>query len=391
MRTVFLCLALAIAATLATGCDATDTSLDASPVQTTADLRANPRWGGPDTPALAEVTVMSQNLYLGGDLFTLLSPECQLPALLGCVAQLYSDIVGSDFSARAESIADEIARIQPALVGLQEVSTYYVQAPGDNHTATPTQATAVTIDFLQTLLDALADRGLAYQAVAVNDNADVELPATTDGVNFFDVRYRDADVVLARVDPDVQIGATTGTAFQALLTLPVGGQPQTFVRGYQTVQATVDGYAFTFVNTHLEVGGNAAPVQEAQAAELKAAIDATAGAVVLVGDLNSNADGSSTASYGLITQSLDDVYDQRHLRAGPTCCQAADLLNLRSELDRRIDFVLYRGFDTARRAETILDEQRDRVSTARGLLWPSDHAGVAAQLIQNLRRTRHDA
>ncbi len=61
---------------------------------------------------------------------------------------------------------------------------------------------------------------------------------------------------------------------------------QTFVRGYQTVEATVDGLAFTFVNTHLEVaGGQAGIAQEAQAAELQAAIDAIGGPVVLVGDL----------------------------------------------------------------------------------------------------------
>ena len=359
------------------------------------------RWAGPDTPALAEVPVMSQNLYLGGDLFQLLDEDCTSTAanplaLPVCVDQLYDQIVASDFGARAESIADEIARVRPALVGLQEVTTYYVQHPGDQlpdviDGRPATQATEVAIDFLDLLLRALAERDLDYMAVSINQNSDVELPAF-DGGALYDVRYRDADVVLALDDPDVATGATVERTFGALVTIPISGTPQTFVRGYQTVDATVDGFSFTFVNTHLEVGGNAGPVQEAQASELDAAIGAIGGPVVLVGDLNSEADDSGTGSYALLTEALDDVYDRPNLRAKPTCCQAAHLQNSTSELDKRIDFVLYQGFDRVKKAETVLDEPGDRVESEIGsevrLLWPSDHAGVAALLIYNLRRTR---
>lgn len=379
-------LALASAALLALGaCDSADPSL--STLADASAPRGGARWAGPDTPALAEVAVMTQNLYLGAEILQLLDPPCSGFTLLVCVDRLYGQALASDFPARAERIADEIARVRPALVGLQEVTTYATQMPGDYLTGTTApNATAVTVDFLAVLLDALADRGLSYAAVSVNANTDVELPAF-DGQAFYDVRYRDADVVLALRDPDVSVGATTEHTFQALVTFPVGGVPVPFLRGYQTVEATVDGLPLTFVNTHLEVGA-AGPIQEAQAAELRAALGAVAGPVVLVGDLNSPADGSGTRSYALLTEALTDVFSRPNLRPEPTCCQAADLQNVPSALDERIDFVLYRGLDQARKGEVVLDQLGDRVESLGTLLWPSDHAGVAALLVHNLQRNR---
>lgn len=379
-------------------CDSADPSLaaaSASP-QAAGEISAlSSRWAGPDTPALAEVAVMTQNLYLGGNLFQLLDPSCALTPqnpvpFLVCVDRLYGQIVASDFETRAEAIADEIARVRPALVGLQEVSTYYVQSPGDNLPGgANTPATEVTIDFLDILLDALAERGLTYAAVSVSQNSDVELPALG-ATGIYDVRYQDADVVLALNDPDVSVGATAEYRFGTLFSINVGGTEQTFIRGYQTVEATVDGLSFTFVNTHLEVGQQAA-VQEAQAAELAAALARISGPLVLVGDLNSPADGSGTRTYAMIKGLLSDVYDRPNLRAMPTCCQASNLLNPVSRLDQRIDFVLYRGFDRVQKAETVLDEVSDRILSGGRLLWPSDHAGVAALLIYNLRRARPHA
>ncbi|MGK7297386.1 MAG: endonuclease/exonuclease/phosphatase family protein, partial [Candidatus Wenzhouxiangella sp. M2_3B_020] len=214
-----------------------------------------------------------------------------------------------------------------------------------------------------------------------------ELPAF-DGASIYDVRYQDADVIIALDDPDVSATPVLQESFNVLLTIPVGGISQTFVRGYQAVAATVDGFDFTFVNTHLEVGGPSGPVQEAQAAELQAVIDAIDGPVVLAGDLNSRADGSGTDSYELLTTSLEDVFDHPSLLPEPTCCQRSDLENEDSELTSRIDFVLYEGFDRVLRAETLLDEYGDRVQANGDLLWPSDHAGVAALLVYNLRRAR---
>ena len=269
------------------------------------------------------------------------------------------------------AIAAEIADVNPHLVGLQEVTTYSVQRPGDNlpgGAATP--ATDVTFDFLAELQTALSAAGASYRVVSRSDNADVEFPATTDGQTFFDVRYQDADVILAR--SDVQVGATSEAEFSSLLTVPVGGVDQTFTRAYQRAAVTVEGLPFTFVNTHLEVGGDAEPIQRFQASELARLVDDIDGKVIVVGDINS--DGITGGdSYGILTADLTDAAPAGN---APTCCQDADIRNETSDLTSRIDVVLYRGFDAVVNAEVVLDEPGDRV----GGLWPSDHAGVWAEL-----------
>ena len=319
----------------------------------------------------AEVTVrvMSQNVYLGGDLFTVAletDPE-QVPVR---VAQLYATVEASQPEARMAAIAAEIVRVGPDLVGLQEISTYSVQVPADNlpgGAATP--ATGVTYDFLQLLLEALSDAGASYTVASRSDNADVEFPATADGETFFDVRYQDADVILAR--EGVSVGATSETVFNTLVSLPVGGVEQTFTRSYQTAAVTVDGLPFTFVNTHLEVGGEAETAQVLQAAQLGRELDAVDGPLVLVGDINSDGRAGGR-SYTLLTDRFEDAVPTAD---APTCCQAADLRNADSQLTTRIDVVLSRGFERSA-AEVVLDAPADRV----GGLWPSDHAGVWADL-----------
>lgn len=339
-------LLLALALTVA-GCDSDD------PTGTNADVR-----------------VMTQNLYLGADLFLVAGePNPQLVPVR--VAELYGTVTASDPAARMAAIAAEIVRVGPDLVGLQEVSTYSIQSPGDNlpgQAATP--ATEVTIDFLDLLMAAIAAEGGDYRVVSVSNNADVELPATADGASFFDVRYQDADVILAKAG--VTTSNPTEQSFQTLLTQPVGGVDQTFVRGYQTVDATVGGLAFTFVNTHLEVGGPAEPLQVLQAGELLPLISNTTGPMVFVGDINSDGNASGT-SYQTLTAPLTDAVPAG---AAPTCCQDDELRNASSELGTRIDVVLYRGFDSVVEAEVVLDEPTDRVNG----IWPSDHAGVWAEL-----------
>ncbi|MEL6616850.1 MAG: endonuclease/exonuclease/phosphatase family protein [Bacteroidota bacterium] len=321
------------------------------------------------------IVAMSLNLYLGADIFVLTQePNPNLVPVR--VAEVYGAALASDFTARAESIADAIQAEDPDLIGLQEVTTYATQTPSDYVTGTTEpNATNVTVDFLDILLDALAARGLDYRVASTSNNADVEFPATTDGQSFFDVRYRDADVILAR--SDVQTSGAVENSFNALVTVPVGGVDQTFVRGYQHVTATIDDFTFTFVNTHLEVGGDAAPIQFLQATQLKGVIDRLDGPVAFTGDINSAADGSTTDSYAKIIEALTDP-----LAGGgePTCCQDSDLLNATSDHTTRIDFVMHRDFEGATDTRAILDTPDTRVTTAGGTRWATDHAGVVSTL-----------
>ncbi|MDX1530487.1 MAG: endonuclease/exonuclease/phosphatase family protein [Rhodothermales bacterium] len=321
----------------------------------------------------AEVTVMSYNLYLGADIFDLVGiPNEEVPVV---AAQLFGAVQATDFPARAEAIADLIEDADPDLIGLQEVSLYRTQTPADNlpgGAATP--ASDVAFDFLEILLDALEARGLVYVVAAETENADVEVPSTTDGMNFTDIRLTDRDVILAR--QGVPTSNAVEANFNVFAPIPVGDSSIDFLRGYNSVEAEIDGVTFTFANSHLEVQIPNAPAQpqEGQALELLTALDNAERPVVLVGDFNSPADGSGTNSYNLLTDRYDDAFDGI---GGATCCQAADLLNDDSELETRIDLILTRGEADVLSAEVIGEEEADKTDSG---LWPSDHAGVVATL-----------
>lgn len=353
----------------------------------------------PDDGVSADVDVMTYNLYLGADIFDLVGvPIEDVPVV---AAQLFASVQATDFPSRAQAIADIIAEENPALIGLQEVTLYRTQTPSDfDLTAenpigdNPPNAQTVAFDFLEILLDELEARGLAYREVATTTNADVEIPSTTDGQNFTDIRLTDRDVILAREDVETTNAVEENFSLDVTAPVPVGDETIDFLRGYNSVRATVDGVTFTFANAHLEVDdGNpegAALAQFAQADELREALAGATRPLVLVGDFNSAADGSGTeiviteplpftgTTYDLLTtvanyQDAAEVVDV----TDDTCCQDADLMNDASDLTSRIDLILYNGTVEPLMAEVVGDEPADRTD---GGLWPSDHAGVVATL-----------
>ncbi len=329
------------------------------------------------------VTVMTHNLYLGSDLFRLIDPNCgtenPVPTPV-CAALLYGDVVASDPAARMEAIAAEIDEAGPDLVGLQEVSWYRIDPESDYDPEDPeVNASTTTFDFLALLLDALEARGLNYTVAATNTNADVELPATTDGTSFMDIRLTDRDVILVREGTTYQNVAWAN--FQVAASVPIGGTTVQFTRGYSYGTATKEGVSFTFANSHLEVGGEAAAAQYLQANALVGALANAATPVVLVGDFNSDpADaGDDGDSYRFLTGTYSDTWPAVGSGDGFTCCQAGDLRNPTSQLSNRIDLVLYRGDVEPVSARVVGAEPDDRTPEP-DRLWPSDHAGVVAEL-----------
>src|SRR5947209_4780563 len=70
-----------------------------------------------------QVTVMTQNLYLGtglNDAFTATSWS----QLAAAGSQDWANVLASDFPARAGALADQIGRVRPDVVGLQEVTLW---------------------------------------------------------------------------------------------------------------------------------------------------------------------------------------------------------------------------------------------------------------------------
>lgn len=355
--------------------------------------------------------VMTQNLYVGANLFKILggTPE-DVPLN---AAEIFGDIQVTDFRQRAEAIADSIARHKPHLIGLQEVSLIRTQCP-DDILAGNLEPNAVDVyaDYLQILIAALNARGLHYEIAASIENADVELPVANLGLldcpyPLFDARLTDYDVTLRRSDVDVTF--STSANYLANFPVPTPAGAIEFTRGYNIVDVDIKGRSYRFVNTHLEVSGNvfANGFQFAQALELTQTLEAMAAGrdeiVVVVGDLNSgpmdgplvdcmlpptfDTLGLCPTPYGVMAGSgYTDTWTVRNgaSDAGNTCCQADLLMNEDSLLDERIDHIWLRApvagaegpnFLKAVHASVIGDEQKDRTA---GWLWPSDHAGVVA-------------
>ena len=356
--------------------------------------------------------VMTQNLYVGANLFQILdgAPE-DVPLN---AAKIFGDIQLTDFQQRAEAIADLVMEHEPHLIGLQEVSLIRTQCPDDivlpPNDPTP-NATTVYADYLQILLDALATRGLDYEVATSVENADVELPVLNLGLLdcpdlLFDARLTDYDVTLRRSDVDVELAISDN--YQANFPVPTPAGPIVFTRGYNIVDVSVEGRSYRFVNTHLEVNGNpfANGFQFAQAYELTQILNGMAGAfgdkiLVVLGDLNSDPDdgplvdcmqpptfetpGLCLTPYAVMAANgYTDTWTVRNGSPEPgfTCCQADLLMNPVSWLDQRFDHVWVRPplsgtqgphFLRAVHAETLGDRQEDRTIDG---LWPSDHAGV---------------
>src|SRR2546425_642148 len=113
-------------------------------------------------PVATRITVMTQNMYIGADVDLVIGalltpdPNDDVAALQVAIATLSK----TDFPARAEALADEIARARPHVVGLQEVEDLHI------HLGALGLPVDIDQNFLEILQGALAARGLTNYAVA---------------------------------------------------------------------------------------------------------------------------------------------------------------------------------------------------------------------------------
>src|SRR5216117_174825 len=193
-----------------------------------------------------DITVMTQNLYVGADVDLVIralgtpDPGDDFPALLFAI----ETVVKTDFPARAEAIADRIARARPHAVGLQEVSEINIDLRPLGLDAVVNQ------NFLALLQAALAERGLHYEVAATSDNINVSLVSGL-------VRLRDHDALLVDADR-VSVDAASGQNFAVNLGQVADGV--TLIRGWVYARTTIDGQAYTFASAHTESDLAGAPV-----------------------------------------------------------------------------------------------------------------------------------
>lgn len=321
-------------------------------------------------PAVEPLTVMTYNVYMGSSTVSVLSVEnlLQVPTE---VANVYNTFMASDFPGRARAIAASIKAHQPHLIGLQEMVLMRRQSPGDRIAGGLQPAEDVVMDFRRVLMDALKSEGLDYGIAAEVENIDVEMPMFTDDGSV-DVRLTDYDVILAR--RDVETSDPMNANFSSALKIENLGLEVT--RGYTSVAARVGGVTYRFVNTHLEAFSET--VRVAQTHELIDSLSDETLPIILLGDFNTPApDG--TAYQLLIDAEYVDTWQTETL--GKTCCQHSDIRNAESLHQERIDLIFVCNAESdvsVLMTQTLGDTPADRLASG---LWPSDHAGVVAELV----------
>jgi Endonuclease/Exonuclease/phosphatase family len=315
------------------------------------------------------VTVMTRNLYLGSNLDAIVQAK-SAPEAFAAVERGWAQVQANNFPVRARAIAREIAAAKPDFVGFQEAVLYRTQTPAD---FTVTHATNVVLDYVKELRKALAARKLRYRFLGVGSWTDAELPSGNPPS--MDIRLNVRDALLVRMDRKLRMLRVARGQYATTTSL-FGG----FViakRGWIFADASIDGRRFRVITTHLESFDDESQV--AQGREL--ATDPglrTAAPTILLGDLNSRADGTGTPTYAnLLAAGFHDAWAQaRPNNVGLSCCHGEDLREVGGPFYSRIDYVLVRNGFRGVAAGIVGEEQRDRLSG----LWPSDHAGVWARL-----------
>jgi endonuclease/exonuclease/phosphatase family metal-dependent hydrolase len=315
---------------------------------------------GPAMAVPVEVTVMTRNLYFGADTSGILGAT-QASDIPGAVKAAFTQAKDNDFNLRVAGIADEIQQARPHLIGLQEAVLV--------NAITPTGAPAYNRDFVQILISELALRGLNY-AVAVTHTGFVSTLPSGSPLEAI-VTLTDREVVLRR--SDVTVTSTKDVAFVNDVSLSFVGGTFQAKRGYVAVDAAVGGIPFRFVSTHLDEFRTAK--QALQLGEIVAG-NSDAQRLILVGDFNSAADGSSTPTYAnAIAAGFADVWTELGAGPGFTCCENAGLDNATPRLDSRIDYILHRGFILDPLALDLVGDVPFRGSAP---FYASDHAGLIA-------------
>ncbi len=344
-----------------------------SPIQPEMAISANA--GGART-----FEVFTQNLFLGGDTGPILTADfSDIPGLVALASTFWGDVLGTDFPERAVEIVDEIEARMPHVIGLQEALNFVVLDGSFQPIG--------VLDMLAVMEAEIASRGLPYVTEAVQQNTTgtmpLELGAT--GITKY-LNFTDRIATLRRTDVEVVEEAQGEYA----VGFPVG--PITLKRGWIRTAVAYAGTTYHVLNTHLEIQA-LAPVQAGQVFELRNAIlPGLEGVTVVIGDLNSDAEGmagdpSWTPTYGeLIGDGFVDLWDTappaNRDEVGLTCCREKSLLT-DDGYASRIDFVLVRSSDPghdlwgAMRGEFRVDRVgEDEADRTPGGLWPSDHAGL---------------
>ncbi len=305
--------------------------------------------------------VATYNLYLGADLSLVLGTRD--PAeLAGNIEAVQRQLATTAFPLRVDALARLLARERLDLVGLQEACLWHTDD-------------RPLWDYVGQLLASLERLGEPFELVCTQPTFRGGGEVAGGGRRLRLDLTGDNTVLRRRSSPVRVVQTSTGMFGSAYAVTTLGTLEATIDRGWcaaRCVAADAPGTDFVFVNTHTEAHDEVS--RNVQRDELLATIDDAEQRVVLVGDFNADPD-----RVGMPDGFHDAWLAAGHPSSGPeaaTCCQAGDLSNPGSMLFERIDYVWVRGGRVVD-AHRIGADPKDR--TAEGL-WPSDHAGVVAEI-----------
>jgi hypothetical protein len=352
------------------------------------------------------VTVMTRNLYVGGDITRPLraaqdrTGRDAILALGHANHELRRIVDHTSFAVRSELLADEIAAARPDLLGLQEVALWR-HGPMQPDKLGQLNATEVDYDFLSMLTAALDERGAPYDVVHAQQGSDVEAPAFI-GNPFAgtatagrDIRLTVRDVILVRRNSGLRITESGGGQYRHRLEVTIAGTVFSFIRGYALADFAIGSKRLRFATTHLE--SQSGDVAAGQAQELVQGLTGRTPLTTIVAcDCNSDPRGgpggrgeaaAPSTTYRLLTQGddLEDLWLQQPASAGRGFTAGlSELVNdpTADGFSRRLDLMLARSAESSglyvSHGQVTGDELTDRDS--RTGLWPSDHAGVVLHL-----------
>jgi hypothetical protein len=247
-------------------------------------------------PADGRLTVLARNLYLGADVGVALD---LLPDMPAAAQFMWEQVAATDFDSRVASLAQEVDRHDPDVIGLQEAAVWSCRPD-------PVSAAVPVFDFTAQFLAAAADAGAEYvvagQGDAAASNPGYQIPAipflttVTDpetfrplfGKDSVDCGFTIADVLLVRADlADSVVAAGTSEYDERYAVAPV---VFTIDRGYAWADLAVEGTTVRVVTTHLESQWDPGdPVPGAvQARQLVDDLSTTSLPLVVMGDFNAD-------------------------------------------------------------------------------------------------------
>lgn len=328
---------------------------------------------------IGDLRVMTYNANEGTD-FIEVQQATNAFEFLEAVGQTITQVRATNPPERMKALASQIIAAGPTLVGVQELDQWSTGSL-DPYTFT-CAATTIEFDMLQELQDALAAQGAHYElAVQAQQYAFPSIPGLT-ASGLLCVQVVNNIAVFARTDLSLsnfqwsnpQSGQYASRLF---FPSPIGTLP--LPRAWASVDALSHGRAFRFITTHLESVVPA--IREQQGTELRNGPANTPMPVVIAMDSNAQAarlpQDPTYADFR--SAGYADVWSQFFSKLpGFTCCQAELDNNPVSQLYQRIDLILTHG--AVEGQNMALYGATPATRTPDGL-WPSDHAGVASQIV----------